>query len=518
MRAWALAGLALLLSAAFMAAVQLSAWHPTIGLVISDGGQLAAAVTASVACARAARNSMGRQRLGWHLLAVATGAWAAGQLVWSYYEVVLGRAVPFPSAADIGFVIFPVSATAGLVVWLGTENRMVARGRDLLDGAIIGGSLLVLSWVTTLGSVVEQGGQGWTSVTLSLAYPVGDVLLGTLVLLAVARGVGGQRAALVLLAVGLGGLAVADSAYVYLVGTGGYTSADLVSGGWPAGFLFVAAGALTVQRGSGASEPAEEPAGPDAEIALSASPLRMALPYIPLLAAGLATCLSLLSAPATPAVDLGLGVALVTLVLIRQFLAMRDNHRLLVELQAVRDELQQLALHDPLTGLANRALFGDRLGHALAQPAANVSVLFCDLDDFKQVNDALGHEAGDDLLRIVARRLLHCVRPADTVARLGGDEFAILLEHTPDVTEVADRVVDAIQQPYQIGGVHVAASVSIGIAHYVAQARHDGRVTAQEVADLLLRSADGAMYAAKASGKGRSVLAEEGERRCAAPL
>ena len=82
-------------------------------------------------------------------------------------------------------------------------------------------------------------------------------------------------------------------------------------------------------------------------------------------------------------------------------------------------------------------------------------------------------------------------------------------------------MVDAVQQPYQIGGVPVAASVSIGIAHYVAQARHDGddgRGTAQEVADLLLRSADGAMYAAKASGKGRSVLAEEGERRFVAPL
>jgi diguanylate cyclase len=118
----------------------------------------------------------------------------------------------------------------------------------------------------------------------------------------------------------------------------------------------------------------------------------------------------------------------------------------------------------------------------------------------------------------VAERLVHCVRPADTVARLGGDEFAILLEHALDAREVADRVVETVRQPYRIAGVPLRASVSIGIAHHVTQSRCSGETGTQAVADLLLRRADDAMYAAKASGKGRSVVTGEGERRIPSPL
>ena len=125
--------------------------------------------------------------------------------------------MPFPSLADVGFLGFPLAAAIGLVIWLGTQgDQIAARGRDLMDGAIIAGSLLVLSWVTTLGSVVAEGADGWLPLVLSLAYPVGDLILATLVLLALARGKGAERATLALLALGLGGLAIADSAYVYL--------------------------------------------------------------------------------------------------------------------------------------------------------------------------------------------------------------------------------------------------------------------------------------------------------------
>ena len=100
----------------------------------------------------AARRTAGHRRRAWAWLSAGTGAWAAGQAVWSFYEVVLGREVPFPSLADVGFLLFPLAAAVGLVIWLGTQSdQLAARGRDLLDGAIIAGSLLVLSWVTTLG-------------------------------------------------------------------------------------------------------------------------------------------------------------------------------------------------------------------------------------------------------------------------------------------------------------------------------------------------------------------------------
>ena len=133
------------------------------------------------------------------------------------------------------------------------------------------------------------------------------------------------------------------------------------------------------------------------------------------------------------------------MVLTRQFLAMIDNQRLLTALAEVGDQMEHQATHDALTGLPNRMLFAKRLDRALIASPSNVDVLFCDLDNFKDVNDELGHGAGDLLLKIVAERLLDCVRTGDTVARLGGDEFAILLEDCPDAREVADRVVASME-------------------------------------------------------------------------
>ena len=176
-------------------------------------------------------------------------------------------------------------------------------------------------------------------------------------------------------------------------------------------------------------------------------------------------------------VELLLGLALMTLVLARQCLAMLDNQRLLVALAEARDQLEHQALHDALTGLPNRVLFADRLDRALLQPEADVSVLFCDLDDFKLVNDQHGHDAGDRLLRLVAERLLECVRLTDTVSRLGGDEFAILLEDSANAVQVADRVVAAIE-PVDLDGRTVQTSISVGIAHHRGPRTEPTRTTA----------------------------------------
>jgi diguanylate cyclase (GGDEF)-like protein len=263
--------------------------------------------------------------------------------------------------------------------------------------------------------------------------------------------------------------------------------------------------------------------------------LRLTLPYLPLLAAGVMVCVTLLRIPTTPRVDLLLGVVLVSMVILRQFLAMADNQRLLTALAEARDQLEHQALHDALTGLPNRVLFADRLDHALLQPSADVSVLFCDLDDFKLVNDELGHEAGDALLRIVSRRLLDCVRVTDTVSRLGGDEFAILLHDPVDAGQVADRVVASMNEETEVLGRRVRTSISVGIAHHRGVPTPEPALDAPErrtpdgaapvrsraastsglaavaereaTAALLLRLADTAMYAAKGAGKSRAVLA-----------
>ncbi|HZK77782.1 MAG TPA: EAL domain-containing protein [Gemmatimonadaceae bacterium] len=165
------------------------------------------------------------------------------------------------------------------------------------------------------------------------------------------------------------------------------------------------------------------------------------------------------------------------------------------ERKQLEEQLAHQAFHDPLTNLANRVLFKDRVEHALQRAAGgNVSpaVLFIDLDNFKAVNDGLGHSAGDWLLIEVAARLTACLRPADTVARLGGDEFAVLLDdEVAKPMQVADVILEAFMQPFTVQGTDILVTMSIGIATMLP---HQG-------ADDVLRNADLALYRAKGEGK-----------------
>ena len=176
------------------------------------------------------------------------------------------------------------------------------------------------------------------------------------------------------------------------------------------------------------------------------------------------------------------------------------------ERKALEEQLHHQAFHDPLTGLPNRALFMDRLEHALTRAnrrGTKVAVLFMDLDNFKVINDSLGHKAGDQLLIAVAERLKACLRPEDTAARLGGDEFTILVEDVTGVGEgvqIAERIADILQPPFALGEQEVFATVSIGVAF-------NGTAQGQP-ARYLLRHADLAMYRAKRRGKARYEVFE----------
>ncbi|MGA7989142.1 MAG: EAL domain-containing protein [Candidatus Dormiibacterota bacterium] len=174
----------------------------------------------------------------------------------------------------------------------------------------------------------------------------------------------------------------------------------------------------------------------------------------------------------------------------------------LSQLTVLQDQLRHEASHDPLTGMANRLLFGSRVEQALAQTGQHVGVLFIDIDDFKTVNDSLGHAAGDELLRAIADRIGECLRPGDVAARLGGDEFAVLLigiEEPAMAVRIADRVIDALRERFIIANEEVLTHASIGIATALDAVR-DG----QE----LLQNADLALYTAKSAGKSRWELFE----------
>ncbi|PRY31924.1 putative bifunctional diguanylate cyclase/phosphodiesterase [Pseudosporangium ferrugineum] len=185
------------------------------------------------------------------------------------------------------------------------------------------------------------------------------------------------------------------------------------------------------------------------------------------------------------------------------------SSRVIDRRRRLEDELRRRATHDPLTGLANRALTADRLNAALARVDApdHVGLLFCDLDKFKDVNDRLGHDAGDQLLVQAADRLRGCMRQGDLLARFGGDEFVVLLDGVTDLDDVraaGDRVVEAMEVPFPLLDERVEISASVG-----------GVLGVRGHADpaTMLRDADAAMYAAKHAGRGRAEVFDDAASR-----
>jgi len=180
------------------------------------------------------------------------------------------------------------------------------------------------------------------------------------------------------------------------------------------------------------------------------------------------------------------------------------NFRDISERKGLEQQLRQMAFHDPLTLLANRTLFKDRVQHALTlaqRGHAPTAVLFLDLDNFKTINDSLGHDAGDRLLQAVAQRIVKTTRASDTVARLGGDEFAVLLERVAQpaqAEQVAQSLIETLGVPFTLGGMEARVSASIGLAFAAAAAGTES----------LLANADIAMYHAKAAGKNRYAVFE----------
>ena|GEM_PF-857742 len=593
---------------------------------VDDIGQFVSAFLGAAACLFAAFKQRGRGRVAWALIGASAFCWGAGEVVWSYYVLLRGEQVPFPSFADLGYLSAVPLAIAGVLCFPLAASRASSRVRTVLDGLVIAGSLLIVSWATVLGTVYRLGTGSTISQLISLAYPAGDIVIGTMLLVLASRAPRSNRLPLLLLGGGLMANLVADSGFAYLTTTNSYGPGNPVDTGWIAGYLLIAIAALRV-----ASMPAVTAAGES-----NSGRVWGLLPYVPVAAAVVTAGIEELMPGDLDRVIFWGMMFVVVLVIVRQFLMLVDNQALnrqlesnaaalrqreehfrslvqnssdvitLIDLdgriryqsssverifgysigqligtpfgelvhvddrtqmlrriqeainiegppisvecrlqredgsfcvsevtvtnllqvptvrglvlntrdvserKALEEKLTHQAFHDSLTNLPNRAAFRVVLDHAVHGPdQRRIAVLFLDLDDFKVVNDTLGHEAGDQLLAAVAKRIEATLRPGDSVARLGGDEFAVLLQNMEGESiarRVADRITRQLSTPFAIEGRELFVHASIGIA---------ALVSGEEEAEDLLKNADVAMYIAKARGKGRYIEYEESLHRAA---
>ncbi len=475
---WVGAG-AVVVGVAFAAAL-ISQWGgESMAFNVSQIGLQAFATFAVVCCAMAAWSAEGRQRKAWMAMTFGVTGWAIGAALWIYFESI-AHVPPFPSLADAGYLMFPIGAALAMVLFpVGYSGH--SRIRFVLDGLIVAGALFEISWVFVLRSIFESEGTSRFALTLALAYPVSEIAIVTVAVLVLARARTGQRTTLAMLSVGVLFMALSDSAFAYFTAHGMYASGHVIDIGWAVAFLIFGMAALIGRR------------GPETEVAISQMPSRISmwLPYVPVAIAALVCFPAYIHTPGLAPILMS-STLLMSAVMARQYMVVRQNQRLL---KMVADQ----ALRDTLTGLANRDLFNDRLMHAVAlheHDSQSVAVLSMDLDDFKLVNDSLGHPAGDALLIQAAERLQGCVRTSDTVARVGGDEFAVLMEGLPELSRlVAHRVVSAFEEPFVIDGQQLLMRPSVGLA--VASSANPDLS-----ADLLLKQADVAMYSAKRSKSG----------------
>ena len=472
-------------------------------IVVDNFAQLSAGLLATVLCFASARSARGAERHWRVLMGIGMGGWSVGQTFWSYYQIFSNTPLPSPSVADVGYLTMPVFALPALLS-LAAEHarpteasgRRRARAVFVLDGLVVVGSLFLLTWSSALGSVVHHGAPTKGAFAVAIAYPTTDLILVVIVvLLAVTRRVPQHlRRQLWLLGSGLVGIAASDSIFTYIVSIGAEVMPPATNAGFIAGPLLIAiAAAVPVDRTMNAG-------WRHGDVAIDRAYLF--LPYVLVLVMAAVIAGQLLLGGEIDLVEGSVAGIVFVLVLVRQIVTLIENTILLERVEATKEEMAYRALHDPLTGLANRRLFSERLVEAMTryrQHGWPYALVLVDLDDFKSVNDSLGHAAGDRLLQAVGERLRGSVRTADTVARLGGDEFAVVLEGTLDTpATVGERILRSLQQPFRIDGHLLSIGASLGI---VEPTPGESDLTA----DALMRRADGAMYVGKRRGKGIAV-------------
>ncbi|NND75328.1 MAG: GNAT family N-acetyltransferase [Ilumatobacter sp.] len=422
----------------------------------------------------------------WYLIAGSLASFLTADIVYYVLEIIHNEP-PFPSIADAFYLgMYPV-----MILGMLSLLRTVSPGRDM--AGLIDATLVAVATFAVLGILVMDTYITDADVTLlerliSIAYPVMDVALVAVAARLMAA-VHLKQRTFVFMTIALLSLLVADTLYGVLGIAGTFTTGGPADAFWLGFYVLIATGALHPSMG-------DNLAARDSNLATITKP-RLGLLFLVVTAVPLIDLLW--GEPFDKLLTTVASMIMFSLVLVRLMGLMSVvQHK---EKQARHD-----ARHDALTGLANRVLFGERVESFVNQRKDGVvSVLFVDLDDFKFINDSLGHHVGDELLVAVAARLEDCVRTNDVVARLSGDEFAVLLESAvdrQDAVAVAQRVQDSLEDPVIIDDREIMISASVGIAVE--------RRSNIERAETILRAADVAMYRAKSKGKGRFEFFEQG--------
>jgi diguanylate cyclase len=459
-----------------------------LGLYVLIGGDTAlgaafwwVGMAILLGCAAVAVARLERNRRAWITIIGGLLLFVAGDLVTNALDA-LGQDGAWTLLAELFYLSAYVPIAVGLSMLWRAEGWLSNVGA-MVDGVIVAVAAGVLLWVFVLGPSAGVRGAFYPAADLLL------IVLGAQVAMRMRRSWGAAG-----LIVGSSALLAGDLWFAMLLSNGGYESGHPVDMVWGVGYVAFVAGAASGSFGDDMAVDNDEGGLSLIRIVVLAA-TSLILPIA--LAAQAATGRDVSIAPL-----IGGTMALFLLVVLRLAIVAR-------QLDRSRWLLAHEATHDALTGLGNRSLYGTRVQQAIEASRttpSRVAVLCIDLDDFKTINDSLGHAAGDAMLREIGTRLRSVVRRADSVARLGGDEFAVLVNDEPAdaALEVADRLLAEISRPIAVApSTYTQTSASIGIA-YGAQG---------ESVDSLLRDADVAMYLAKNHGKGRWEVYRPGMRQ-----
>jgi diguanylate cyclase (GGDEF)-like protein len=438
---------------------------PTASMTRSVAYDAIGAVASVVMLAGARRTDRAR-RAAWLLAGAGTMLWSAGDWAYTYFEYV-AHVEPFPSLADVFYLCAYPLMFAALFI-LGRRRTSGSGWPSVLDALVLSAGTGLVLWTFVMEPIARDGASTVTARIIALAYPAADVLLLVLVARMVIAGAA-RDASTRLLVAALVTLLVSDVAYSVVTS---YTSYDTgaFDAGWLLEYVLWAAAALhpSVRAESPPQRADSLPTGSGRLTALACSSL-------------LAPAVLIIQGFVDPhRIEwLAIGICAAALFLL-----------VVLRMGGLVRQVRTLALRDELTGLANRRVLEARIRAEAGGPLAQVALI--DLDDFKAVNDRLGHNVGDRLIAAVAQRLRRVVRPGDTVTRLGGDEFAVLMPRTS--AEIADRlvagIVASLERPLEAGDHRLLMRASIGVA--------DNAGTEDPFEPL--RRADVAMYAAKVNG------------------